>query len=229
MKPSSAGTLERQGVGIVEFSARGQLAERATTAEPPRTLTRGQLLAGGTVAAGAITGAGILLGGLPTLAISKPSKAQDRRVLEYLLQVEYVQSGFYEEAERQRALKGELAEFAERVGRQERAHVEALEKALDGNSSKKPSLDFKDATTDPDKFVSTAVELEGMALAAFNGQVPNLTPKPLLTAMEIASVEARHTGWIRDIAGRNPAPRPADIPATQDETNAAIAKTGFVS
>jgi hypothetical protein len=228
MKPSSAGTLKRQGVGIVEFLARGQSVDHATV-EPRRTLTRGQLLAGGTVAAGAITGAGILLGGLPTPAISKPSKAQDRRVLEYLLQVEYIQAGFYGEAERQRALKGELAEFAERVGRQERAHVEALEKALEGNAPKKPSLEFKDATTDPDKFVSTAVELEEMALAAFNGQVPNLTPKPLLTAMEIASVEARHTGWIRDIAGRNPAPRPADVPATQDETNAAIAKTGFVS
>lgn len=228
MKPSSAGTLERQGVGIVEFLTRGQSVDHATAVEPPRTLTRGQLLAGGTVAAGAITGAGILLGGLPTLAVSKPSEAQDRRILEYLLQVEYIQSGFYGEAERQRALKGELAEFAERVGRQERAHVEALEKAL-GAKAKRPALDFKDATTDPDKFVSTAVELEGMALAAFNGQVPNLTPQPLLTAMEIASVEARHTGWIRDIAGRNPAPRPADVPATQDETNAAIDKTGFVT
>jgi hypothetical protein len=211
----------------VEFLARGQSAENATAVEPRRRLTRGQLLAGGTVAAGALTGGGILLGGLPTLAISKPSKAQDRRVLEYLLQVEYIQSGFYGEAERERALKGELAEFAERVGRQERAHVEALEKALDGNAPK-PSLDFKDATTDPDKFVSTAVELEEMALAAFNGQIPNLTPKPLLTAMEIASVEARHTGWARDIAGRNPAPRPADVPATQEQTNAAIEKTGFV-
>jgi hypothetical protein len=213
----------------LEFLARGQSTEDATAQEPPWTLTRGQLLAGGTVAAGAITGAGILLGGLPTLAVSKPSKAQDRRVLEYLLQVEYIQSGFYGEAESKRALKGELAEFAERVGRQERAHVEALEKALDGNAPKKPSLDFKDATTDPDKFVSTAVELEEMALAAFNGQIPNLTPQPLLTAIEIASVEARHTGWIRDIAGRNPAPRPADVPATQDETNAAIEDTGFVS
>ena len=228
MKPSSAGRLSDKGLALLEFLARGQSTEDATALGPQRTLTRGQLLAGGTVAVGAITGAGILLGGLPTLAISQPSKAQDRRILEYLLQVEYIQSGFYREAEKQRALKGELAEFAERVGRQERAHVEALEKAL-GAKAKRPALDFKDATTDPDKFVSTAVELEGMALAAFNGQIPNLTPQPLLTAMEIASVEARHTGWIRDIAGRNPAPRPADVPATQDETNAAIDKTGFVS
>jgi hypothetical protein len=196
--------------------------------EPGRTLTRAQLLAGGTVAAGALTGGAIFLGGLPTLAISKPSKAQDRRVVEWLLRVEYIQSSFYREAQRQGALKGELAEFAERVGRQERAHVEALEKALGAKPAKQPALDFKDATTDPDRFVETAVELEEIALAAFNGQVPNLTPKPLLTAMEIASVEARHTGWIRDIAGRNPAPRPADAPASQNETNAAIENTGFV-
>jgi hypothetical protein len=215
-------------LALSEFLARGQSAEDATAQGPRRRLTRGQLLAGGTVAAGALAGGGILLGGLPTLAISKPSKAQDRRVLGWLLQVEYIQSAFYREAEQRRALKGEVAEFAKRVGNQERAHVEALEKALDGNAPKRPALDFEDATTDPDKFVSTAVELEEMALAAFNGQIPNLTPKPLLTAMEIASVEARHTGWARDIAGRNPAPRPADVPATQEETNAAIEKTGFV-
>lgn len=191
-------------------------------------LTRGQLLAGGTVAGGALAAAGIYLGGLPTLAVSKPSKAQDRRIVEWLLQVEYLQAGFYSDAERRGTLSGELAEFAQRVGEQERAHIEALEKELGGNSSKKPTLDFGDATTSPDRFVSACVELEEMTLAALNGQIPNLTSKPLLTAMEIASVEARHTGWIRDIAGRNPAPRPADIPATQDETNAAIEDTGFV-
>ena len=60
-----------------------------------------------------------------------------------------------------------------------------------------------------------------------NGQVPNLTTGRIIMAMSIASVEARHVGWLRDLAGRNPAPRPADVPATQDETRAAIRDTGF--
>ena len=67
-----------------------------------------------------------------------------------------------------------------------------------------------------------------MALAAFNGQVPNLTEKRLLMAMKVASVEARHVGWVRDLAGRNPAPRPADVPATQAQTEAAMKDTGFL-
>jgi Ferritin-like domain len=232
MNPATAGTVMSKGLPLSESFTRRRTAVggAAVDAEAVRRgrLTRGQLLAGGTAAAGALAAGGIYLGGLPTLAISKPSKAQDRRIVEFLLQVEYLQAGFYADAQKRGALNGELAEFAQRVGEQEQAHIEALEKELGGSAPKKPALDFGDATTNPDRFVSTAVELEQIALAAFNGQVPNLTPKPLLTAIEIASVEARHTGWMRDIAGRNPAPRPADVPATQKQTNAAIEDTGFV-
>jgi hypothetical protein len=193
-----------------------------------QALTRGQVLAGGTAAAGALAAGGILLGGLPGSAISKPSRAQDRRVLEWLLQVEQLQAAFYTEAEDRGRLRGEPAEFAELVGKQERAHVDALEKALGGSAPKSPAFDFEDTTSDPRKFVPTAVELEEIALAAFNGQAPNLTDKRLLTALTIASVEARHCGWARDLAGRNPAPRPADRPATQAETRAAMRDNGFV-
>jgi hypothetical protein len=203
----------------------------ATATEPFRwraAPTRGELLARAGVAGAALTAGGILLGGLPKLAVSRPSAEQDARVLEWLLQIEYLQEGFYTEAESRGALKGELREFATLVGEQERAHVDALERALGANAPTKPSLDFGDATTKPREFVPAAVKLEEIALAAFNGQAPNLTKKPLLTALKIVSVEARHTGWIRDLAGRNPAPRPADPPATQAQTNAAIKETGFV-
>jgi hypothetical protein len=190
--------------------------------------TRGELLARVGVGGAALTAGGILLGGLPKLAVSRPSAEQDARVLEWLLQIEYLQAGFYTEAESRGALKGELREFATLVGEQERAHVDALERALGANTPTKPSLDFGEATTDPREFVPAAVRVEEIALAAFNGQAPNLTNKPLLTALKIVSVEARHTGWIRDLAGRNPAPRPADVPATQAQTNAAVRETGFV-
>jgi hypothetical protein len=203
----------------------------ATATEPFRwsaAPTRGELLARAGVAGAALTAGGILLGGLPKLAVSRPSAEQDARVLEWLLQIEYLQEGFYTEAESRGALKGELREFATLVGEQERAHVDALERALGANTPTKPSLDFGAATTDPREFVPASVRVEEIALAAFNGQAPNLTNKPLLTVLKIVSVEARHTGWIRDLAGRNPAPRPADVPATQAQTNAAVRETGFV-
>jgi len=192
-------------------------------------LTRARLLGRSLVGAGALTAGGILVGGMPKLAVSQPSPAQDARVLEWLLQVEYLQEAFYTEAERQGALKGEVHEFAALLAEQERAHVAALERTLGANkSSKRPEFDFGDATTNRDEFIRAAVELEEMAVSAFNGQVPNLTKPRVLTAMRIVSVEARHVGWARDLAGRNPAPRPADKPATQAQTRSAMEDTGFM-
>src|ERR671923_1435891 len=192
-------------------------------------LARVQLVKWRAAAGGALAAAGLVAGGLPMPAVSQPSVAQDRRVLEWLVQVEHLQAAFYTEAERRGALSGELRELSEVVGKQERAHVAALERALGGAGSTRAAFDFGDATKDPQRFLAAAVELEELALAAFNGQVPNLTKRRILTAMGIASVEARHVGWVRDLAGRNPAPRPADVPATQDETRSAIEATGFTT
>jgi Ferritin-like domain len=192
-----------------------------------RLLTRSELLARAFVGGGAVTAGGLLIGGFPRPAVSRPSREQDLRVLDWLLRIEYLQAAFYTEAEQRGELRGELGEFAELVGRQERAHVDALERALGANSSP-AGFDFGDTTTDPDEFLATAVQLEEIAVSAFNGQVTNLTRTHVLTAMEIVSVEARHVGWARDLAGRNPAPRPADRPATQDQTRAAMEGTGFL-
>jgi hypothetical protein len=194
---------------------------------PRLTLTRGQLVTRAAAGAGAVTAAGILAGGLPRLAASEPSREQDRSILEWLLQMEYVQSAFYAEVERRGALQGEQREYAARVGRHERAHVEALRRTLGSGAPEQPEFDFGDATGDPDQFVATALELEEIAVAALNGQIPNLTRPRVMTAMRIVSVEARHVGWVRDIAGRNPAPRPADRAATPDETRAALQAMGF--
>jgi hypothetical protein len=191
-------------------------------------MTRAGALARGGMAAGALASGVALIAGLPRMAASKPSRAQDAKALDFLLRVEYLQAGFYTEAEERGVLKGELREFASVVGKQERAHIAALEQELAGQARKEPVLDFRNATTDPRSFIETAVQLEEIAVAAFNGQAPNLTKARLLTVLRIVSVEARHVGWARDLAGRNPAPRPADLPATATRTMAAIAKTGFM-
>ena len=180
------------------------------------------------VAGGGLAAAGVLAGGLSRPAVSQPSKAQDRRVFSWLLEVEQLEAAFYAEAERRGALRGELRELARRVGEQERAHVAILERVLGGGRSKPPAFDFGDATGDPERFLAAAIEVEELSLAAFNGQVPNLTKRRILTVMGIASVEARHVGWVRDLAGRNPAPRPADVPATQARTRAAIKDAGLM-
>jgi Ferritin-like domain len=190
-------------------------------------LTRARLLRRGVVAGGAVAAAGLLADDLSNPAVSQPSAVQDERVLEWLLEVQRLEAAFYTEAERRGALRGELRELAELVGEQERAHVAKLERAVGRGGQERPTFDFGDATGDPKRFLASALELEELALAAVNGQVPNLTKGRIVMVMGIASVEARHVGWVRDLAGRNPAPRPADTPATQDETRAAMQRTGF--
>jgi Ferritin-like domain len=192
------------------------------------SLTRAELVTRGALAGGALAVGGLLAGGLSKPALSQPSAAQDEQVLEWLLQVEHLQADLYTEAERRGALNGELRELANVAGEQERAHVAALERAL-GAGSKRPAFDFGDATADPQRFLAAAVEVEELSLAAFNGQVPNVTDRRILLVMGIASVEARHVGWVRDLAQLNPAPQPADAPATQAETRAAIKDTGFTT
>jgi hypothetical protein len=205
---------------------------RQTVADGPREaagLTRAALAARAAAAGGALAAGGLVFGGLSRPAVSQPSSAQDERVLAWLLEIQQLEAAFYAAAERRGALSGELRELVKVVGEQERAHVSTLERALGRSRSKRQSFDFGDATADPQRFIPATVELEELALAAVNGQVPNLTKRRIIMAMGIASVEARHVGWVRDLAGRNPAPQPADRPATQAQTRAAIKDTGFLA
>jgi hypothetical protein len=50
----------------------------------------------------------------------------------------------------------------------------------------------------------------------------------LASALAIHSVEARHTSWILDIAGRNPAPRGLDPALTTAQTLARVRRTRFI-
>ena len=166
---------------------------------------------------------GILIGGLPRLAVSSPSAAQDTEVLNFALQLERLQEAFYAEAANSLAATGELSEYIRVVGGHERAHRELIEKALGDDAEPAPELDFGDVFASPESFIDAAVALEETAVAAYNGQATNLTPEALATAARIASVEARHASWARGIAGEAPAPRGSDraIGAARAETELA--------
>jgi rubrerythrin len=180
------------------------------------------------VAGGALAAGGILVGGLPRLAASAPSAAQDRKILNFALLLEYIESAFYSEAIAKGGLSGDLLEYASAVREHERAHVAFLKRALGESARKKPTLEFGEATVDPAKFTASAIALEETVIAAYNGQAANLTKPTLAAAAKIVSVEARHAGWIRAIAGKNPAPNVTDRPSTAAEAQAALNRTGFV-
>jgi len=190
--------------------------------------TRAEFVARGILAGGALAGGGALLVALPRVAISAPSPAQDQKILNFALELEYIEAGFYAEAFAKRKLRGELLEYVSTVRQHEQAHVAFLEGVLGSNARKKPALDFGDATADPEKFTAAAIALEETMIAAYNGQAANLTKGTLAKAATIVSVEARHAGWIRAIAGKNPAPDATDQPKTPREVQADVNRTGFV-
>lgn len=166
----------------------------------------------------AAAGAGALaVGGAAAEAVlaatTKPSAKQDRKILNFALTLERLQAGFYRTALERGALKGELREFAEVVGGNERAHVAFLEKALGPAARPAPTFDFTAATGGPRRFATTARMLEDAGVLAYNGQAANLTKPTLAAAAEIVSVEGRHAAWIRDILGLPPAPNAADAGA----------------
>lgn len=157
-----------------------------------------------------------------------PSAAQDRRVFQYALQLEYLQAAFYAEAVQRASLRGELREFAEVVGGHERAHVAFLKKALGPAAGKAPSFDFGDATSDAKRFGAAAYELENIGVSAYNGQGAKLTDGALEQAAEIVSVEGRHAGWIGTLLGKPPAPRAADPGLDANAVMAQLKATGFL-
>jgi hypothetical protein len=206
----------------------GSMVARTDAVDGDRS-SRATILKSAAVAGAAATTAGGLLALRPTRALSAPSPAQDARILNLVLLLEYVQAAFYAEAQKHAALGSDILDFAKVVGGHENEHVAALEHALGAKARKRPTMNFGAATRSRQAFLAAAIKLEDLGVAAYNGQAANLTPTTLLTAAEIVSVEARHAGWIRAIAGKLPAVGPTDKPVTDAQAVRALAKTGFVA
>ena len=200
---------------------------------------RGQELGAGSVSRRALLGAGAL-GAVVTVpvvgrllrvgdALGTPSKAQDVKILQLVLQVEYTQVAFYEEALAQDRLSGDVREFAQTALGHERQHLAAVKKALGSKAGAKPRLAFGDKTKNARAFMRAAIQLEDIAVAGYNGQAANLTKGTLAVAAEIVSVEARHAAWVRALAGEVAAPKPVDEPMTAQQAAAGLHALGLRS
>lgn len=160
-------------------------------------------------------------------AMAAPSPAQDAKILQLVLQLEYTQVAFYEQALREGGLTGELHGFAQTVLEHERGHLSAIRKALGAKAGPEPTFQFGDKTKSPDAFVRTTTALEDIAVAGYNGQATNLTKQTLAAAAEIVSVEARHAAWIRALAGEVAAPDPVDKPITAQQVAEGLRAIGM--
>jgi hypothetical protein len=195
--------------------ARGEETPRASF------LYRALLAGGGLVAAAAV------LERLDQLAVSAPSPAQDARILNFALGLEYLEAALYREVVSGGAIKGEPLEYATVVAGHEREHVAFVRDALGGQAIAEPRFRLGNATRNERSFVRAAVTLEDTMVAAYNGQATNLTPSALAAAARIVSVEARHAAWIRDIAGETPAEDPTDPSLSARAARRALARAGL--
>ena len=150
----------------------GAIAETRTVAEA--ALSRRRLLA---LATG---GAGALLLSRVGAARAAGLSRSDVSILNYALVLEYLQSSFYTEAERNGALSGKTAYAARVVGGVERAHVQAFHELLGLQAVKRPAFNFQGTTEQQQAFLKTAVAFEDLAVAAYKGQAPKLQSRPVL-------------------------------------------------
>ncbi|MDP9134836.1 MAG: ferritin-like domain-containing protein, partial [Actinomycetota bacterium] len=176
--------------------------------------TRADFFRKAAVGGGVLLGGSVLMSGFPALAAAaKPSKAQDVKILNYALTLEYLENAFYVEALAKAGLSGDALRAAQVIQAHEQAHVEFLRKALGKAAVKKPRFAFGDATANQANFLATAVVLEDTGVAAYAGQGPRLSQKPVVkAALSIHSVEARHAAFVRELAGMSFAPKAFDKP-----------------
>jgi hypothetical protein len=193
------------------------------------TASRAEFVRRAIVAGGAAAAGGVLLAGLPRLASSAPSAREDERIFNFILELEYLKAAFYSAAAEGGELDGEALRLAQVLSNHERAHVDFFLRQLGDAAGDEPSFDFGDATSNADRFLDSALLLEENAVAAYVGQGANLTRERMVPFGRIASVEGRHTAWVRDILGMNAAPLAADAAKTAREVTAAIQGTGFVT
>jgi rubrerythrin len=176
-------------------------------------------------------GMGAVLG---ALSAARPAAAafasSDVDILNYALTLEYLQAAFYTEAERMKAIKGDVGKAARKLGSVERAHVKAFKDVLGRNAVGRPSFDFQGVTEKPRPFLKTAVAFEDLAVAAYGGQAANLkADSALAAAVSIYSVEARHAAWMRYLFGLNPAAKAFDQPKTAPQITQIVRSTNFIA
>ncbi len=189
-------------------------AIRETAAEAIDALdgdTRSQFLRRAGLAGGALVGGGAILGALVPSAMAAVSNGDrppanifgtgDIGVLNFALVLEYLESGFYNEATREQRKNPFLRTSQERtflrtVTDDENQHVKALKAALGSKAIKKPSFNYRGDTHNYTRFLKSSFTFENEGVHAYSGQAFNLTPATLKVALSIVTVEARHASVI---------------------------------
>ncbi len=217
-------------LNLDQLDADGAIRESAEAAGLDRSdfLKKGVLAGGGLIAGSAL----FAQLNVAEAAISRRrSVANDVKILNYALTLEFLEAAFYKQAVANNAAGSDavLSKFATVVARHEAKHVSFLKQVLGAKAIKSPKFDFGKAVTDKATFAATAQVLEDTGVSAYLGQVVNIKqPIVLRSAGTIATVEARHAAWIRFINGATPAPATFDKPKSEAAILSAVKGTGFI-
>jgi rubrerythrin len=188
-------------------------------------MTRSAFILRGALAAGAVYGAGAV-GPYVSRALAQTGQG-DIEVLTFALELERVESAFYEQAVKGAKLSGEVKELATTFGEHEKSHVDTLTSTLEQLGGKAPpESKTRFSASSEEDFLRLAVALEDTGVGAYNGAAPSVETADVVAALgTIVQTEARHAAAMRFHAGEDPAPEAFERALTPKQALAAVQRT----
>lgn len=130
----------------------------------------------------------------------------DIDVLNYALTLEYLEAAFYQQGNAAGVVSDATEQgYLAQIQKDEEAHVAAITatvKKLGGTPAAKPMVNFGDAFTNRDKFLTTSHTFENVGVGAYLGAAGFIKNKDVLAAAaSIFGVEARHAALVGNLLG----------------------------
>jgi len=127
----------------------------------------------------------------------------DIDVLNYALTLEYLEATFYKQGNAKNLLSGTEKDYLATIQSDEEAHVAAITatiKKLGGTPVAAPAVNFGDAFSSRDKFLTTSHTFENVGVGAYLGAAGFIKNKDVLAAAaSIFGVEARHAALVGNL------------------------------
>jgi hypothetical protein len=173
---------------------------------PDGGLTRQSFLLRSALAVGAAYGAAAV--GPHVRAAFAAPETTDVSIVDFALNLEYLEDAFYAEALQRAPLSGEAEALATVLSKNEDAHVKALIATLNdlgADAPDSPGFEWGDSFKSEATFLKRAVYFEDIGVSAYNGAAPMIQDKEILAAAGgIVQVEARHAALLRGMTGQPP-------------------------
>lgn len=175
----------------------------------------------------------------------KQDDGTDLEVLQFALTLEHLENAFYrdvgsqfDEKDYRRAeflrgfgnrVRDDVVENFQDIAEHEQTHVDFLTDVINGNFDEDPVTEacYDFGVDDVDEFAKIARKLENTGVSAYTGSLADIDTAEYATAgATIATVEARHAGYLNLLTGENPFPDAFDNPVTRDDI--LDAASGFI-